>query len=209
MSHLAQINLDRAAAARQGLHGFYEWHSLSWKLFPEKKKDDKRDFITRLDIAENEFKFTVLSADKPEKPSWCPSEGWKEKKVPESFFQKNRYLFKIFANPTKTLSGRDPKGNKKKNGSHYAITKREELRSWIVQKSEQNGFRVLEEPEMEMSPPVFHKLFRKKDEGVLVGVEFKGCLEVTDQAKFLKVANEGIGRARGFGFGMLVLKPIS
>jgi len=50
MSHLAQINLDRAAAARQGLHGFYEWHSLSWKLFPEKKKDDKRDFITRLDM---------------------------------------------------------------------------------------------------------------------------------------------------------------
>jgi hypothetical protein len=38
---------------------------LSWSLFPEKEKNDKRDFTTRLDTAENEFKFTILSTSKP------------------------------------------------------------------------------------------------------------------------------------------------
>jgi CRISPR system Cascade subunit CasE len=209
MSYLAQLTLDRAEAARRGLHGLYEWHNLSWTFFPDKKEEDKRDFLTRLDVSEHEFRFTILSEQKPCKPNSGIAACWKEREVPKSFYQKTQYLFKIFANPTKTLSRRDPKGNKKKNGSHYAITRREELRTWFLQKSEQNGFRVLNEPELEISPPVFHNLYRKNDEGVLVGVEFKGSLEVTDRSKFIKVAHEGIGRARGFGFGMLVLKPIS
>ncbi|MBN1577054.1 MAG: type I-E CRISPR-associated protein Cas6/Cse3/CasE [Chitinispirillaceae bacterium] len=208
MSFLAQITLNRAEAARQCLHGLYEWHDLSWKLFPDKSKEDKRDFITRLDTDEHEFKFTVLSANKPKKPSWCISEYWKERVVPESFYQKDRYFFKVFTNPTKTLSRRDPKGNKKNHGSHYAIIKPEELRIWFLHKGEQHGFRILDEPELEISPPVFHKLYRKSDEGLLVGVEFKGCLEVTNKTEFIKVACEGLGRARGFGFGMIVLKPI-
>jgi len=208
MSFIIQIILDRSEAVRQNLYGLYEWHNLSWKLFPEKKKEDKRDFITRLDIGEREFKFTVLSSNSAQKPTWCSSDCWKEKEVPESFFQKQQYLFKILTNPTKTLSRRDPEGNKKKNGSHYAITKHEDLRTWFLQKAESHGFRVLDVPELEISPPVFHKLYRKNDEGILVGVEFKGCLEVTDKTEFIKVAHEGIGRARGFGFGMFILKPI-
>jgi CRISPR system Cascade subunit CasE len=209
MSYLAQLTLDRAEAARRGLHGLYEWHKLSWTFFPEKKKEDKRDFLTRLDASEHEFRFTILSEQKPCKPDSDIAAYWKEREVPESFYQKGRYLFKVFANPTKTLSRRDPKGNKKKYGSHYAIIKPEELRTWLLHKGEQHGFRVLDEPELEISPPVFHKIYRKNDEGVLIGVEFKGCLEVIDKIEFKKVANEGIGRARGFGFGMIVLKPIS
>lgn len=209
MSYLSQITLDRTEAARQTLYGLYDWHAFSWLLFPGKKKDDKRDFITRLDTAEHEFKFTVFSTNKPTMPSWCPSGCWKERAVPDSFFEKDRYLFKILTNPTKTLSKRGPKGNKKKHGSHYAITRRDDLRAWLFLKSEQHGFRVLGEPELEISPPVFCRLYRKSDEGALVGVEFKGGLEVTDRKKFIRVAHEGIGRARGFGFGMLVLKPIS
>ena len=209
MSYLSQIILDQSEAAKRNLHGLYDWHGFSWSLFPEKKKDDKRDFLTRLDTAEHEFKLTVLSTNKPTMPAWCPSVCWKERAVPGSFFQKDQYLFKILTNPTKTLSKRDPKGNKKENGSHYAITRRDDLRAWLLHKSEENGFCILDEPELEISPPVFHKLYRKKDEGVLIGVEFKGALEVTERSKFIKVAHEGIGRARGFGFGMLVLKPIS
>jgi CRISPR system Cascade subunit CasE len=208
MSFLAQITLNRAEAAKRNLYGLYEWHGLSWELFPDKKKENKRDFLTRLDVDEYDFKFTILSTVKPVQPAWCHSNWWKERDVPESFYQRDQYLFKITANPTKTLSRRDPKGNKKNNGSHYAITKHEELHKWLLQKGELHGFRVLDIPELEISPPVFHKLYRKNDEGVFVGVEFKGCLEVTDKTEFKKVALEGIGRARGFGFGMLVLKPI-
>lgn len=209
MSYLSQIILDRAEVAKRNLYGLYDWHEFSWRLFPEKKKDDKRDFLTRLDRAEHEFKFTVLSINKPTMPHWCPQECWRELAIPGSFFQQDRYLFKIIANPTKTLSKRGPKGNKKENGSHHAITQKEDLLKWLLQKSEKNGFRLLDEPELEISPPVIHKLYRKNDEGILIGVEFKGALQVAERSRFIKGIHEGIGRARGFGFGMLVLKPIS
>jgi CRISPR system Cascade subunit CasE len=144
----------------------------------------------------------------PEKPDWCTTDCWKQKFLPESFFQSKRYLFKILTNPTKTLSHRDPGGNKKKNGSHFGITRKEELRKWFIQKGEQNGYHVLDEPELEIAPPVFYKLNRKNDAGVLVGVEFKGGLEVISIEKFASAVRKGIGRARGFGFGMFVIKPI-
>ena len=209
MSYLSQIILDRAEVAKRNLHGLYDWHELSWRLFPEKKKNDKRDFLTRLDVFENEFKFTILSLNRPTIPVWCPPEHWKEMAVPGSFFERDRYYFKLLANPTKTLSKRGPKGNKKENGSHYAITASADLQEWLVRHGEKNGLCILEQPEIEISPPVLHKLHRRKDEGVLIGVEFKGAIKITERLKFIKAAHEGIGRARGFGFGMLVLKPIS
>jgi CRISPR system Cascade subunit CasE len=209
MIYLSRILVDRSVAAKRELTGLYEWHRFSWEMFPQKRKDDKRDFLTRVDADEDGFKLTILSFSKPERPEWCKHEDWKEKELSESFFHHGRFLFKVMVNPTKTLSNRDPQGNKKNNGSHYAITKRPELGQWLLKKAEQNGFRLLDRPEIEISPPIFHKFRRKGDEGVIVGVEFKGGLEVTDKAKFLEAVTGGIGRARGMGFGMLVLRPIS
>lgn len=214
MKYATQIVVDKAVAANWRLFELYEWHQEAWKLFPGRPRD-KRDFLTRLDVDEHEFRFTVLSGTKPQKPDWCAQEWWNEKEMPQSFFEQKRYLFKVVANPTRTLSRRDPAGNKKKHGSHYAITKPDELKEWIMRKGEQGGFTICNEPRLEISPPVFHRLYKddkklqKEYEGGIVGVEFKGALEVTNKENFLKTVREGVGRARGFGFGMLVLKPIA
>jgi len=208
MSFLTQLIIDKYDVARMGLTGLYEWHKLSWSLFPEKNANDKRDFITRLDMSANECEFIVLSECKSVKPDWCALENWKIKEVEEKFFQQQQYLFKANVNPVIALCKRDPKGNPKKRGSYYAILKKEELQEWLMEKGEKNGFRILDEPELEIAAPIFNKLYKKKNEGVIVGVEFKGALQVIDQNKFIRIAKEGIGRARGFGFGMLVIKPI-
>jgi len=131
------------------------------------------------------------------------------KEIPATFFTQKKYLFQVLANPTKTLSNRDPKGNKKKHGSHYAITKPDEIREWFLRKAEQSGFRTLDVPQLDIGKPIFYKLHKKEHEGTIIGVEFKGGLEVIKKENFLKVVREGIGRARGFGFGMLVLKPMA
>lgn len=207
MKYVTQVTLDKAVVANRGLCSLYDWHQEVWKLFPGRPRD-KRDFLTRLDVNEHEFRFTIVSDSKPQKQDWYPAGCYREKKIPGSFFEWNKYLFQLTVNPTRTLSGRDPEGNKKKHGSHYAILKSEELRHWFQQKEVQCGFHVLEEPVLEISKPVFHKLHKKEHEGVVVGVEFKGALEVANREKFLKTIHEGIGRARGFGFGLLILKPI-
>jgi len=218
MRYVTQIVLDKAVAAQRKLFGLYDWHQEAWKLFPgrprDKRNHDDFNFLTRLDTGEYEFRLTVLSTVKPQKPDWCAQAWWREKEMPQNFFEQRRYLFKVVANPTHTLSRRDPAGNKKKHGSHYAITKPDELKEWITRKAEQGGFAICDEPRLEISPPVFHRLYKedkkiqKEYAGGIVGVEFKGALEVKNREYFLKIVQNGIGRAKSFGFGMLILKPI-
>lgn len=213
MMYVTQISLGKTIAVQRRLYGLYEWHQEAWKMFPGRPRDN-RDFLTRLDSDEREFRLTLLSVVKPQKPDWCAEDWWQEKEISQNFFEQRRYLFKVTANPARTLSRRDPAGNKKKHGSHYAITKTDELRTWIVNKGKQCGFFILDNPRLEISPPVFHRLYKedkrlqKEYEGGIVGVEFKGGLEVNDRETFVKAVRNGIGRARGFGFGMFILKPI-
>lgn len=212
MKYITQIILDKGVAAKRKLYGLYEWHQEVWKLFPGRERD-KRNldfyFLTRLDEEEQEFRFTVISDIKPQKPDWYPEGCYREKEIPVSFFERRQYLFQLKVNPTRTLSHRSSSGQKKKNGSHYAITNVDELKKWFLKKAEENGFRVLDEPDLEIAKPVFYRLHKKDREGTIAGVEFKGALEVVNRENFVKTVREGIGRARGFGFGMLGLKPIA
>jgi CRISPR system Cascade subunit CasE len=40
-------------------------------------------------------------------------------------------------------------------------------------------------------------------------VEFRGTLRVTDPAKFRRVFTGGLGSAKAFGFGLLVIAPLN
>ncbi len=52
--------------------------------------------------------------------------------------------------------------------------------------------------------------FRKKGQGGYHGgVQFRGILEVTDREKFIETYHAGIGSAKGFGFGLLLLAPLN
>jgi CRISPR system Cascade subunit CasE len=52
--------------------------------------------------------------------------------------------------------------------------------------------------------------FRKKDQSAYHGgVQYRGTLEVTSREDFIKSYQEGIGSAKGFGFGLLLLAPIN
>ena len=55
---------------------------------------------------------------------------------------------------------------------------------------------------------VEHYFSKKGQSGYHGGVQFRGALEVTDQEKFIETYQSGIGSAKGFGFGLLLLAPI-
>jgi CRISPR system Cascade subunit CasE len=44
-------------------------------------------------------------------------------------------------------------------------------------------------------------------EGRFYAVRFEGLLEVTDPGLFLEMLQDGVGSAKGFGFGLLSLGP--
>lgn len=208
MNYVARITLDHDLARRQRLFSIYAWHKEVWKLFPC-MPDDERDFLFRLDASEDEFCLTVTSKYEPKRPPWCPGECWLCRPLGSEYLEYKKYLFKLSINPTRTTR-KNPDGTKreKKYGRHEAILKIPELREWFNRKAERCGFRILENPPLNISPPTFHGLEAKDHNGTIVGVDFKGALEVTDRKSFKEAFEKGIGRARSFGFGLLVLRPI-
>jgi CRISPR system Cascade subunit CasE len=95
-----------------------------------------------------------------------------------------------------------------KNGRRVPLRKREELVEWIKRKGDQGGFTVDETTLRTFSRG--REYFEKNGQpGLHSAVEFEGVLTVTDPAEFHRTFTLGIGSAKAFGFGLLVIAPIS
>ncbi len=80
--------------------------------------------------------------------------------------------------------------------------------AWISRKGDQGGFTVDEDTLRTI--PRGREYFEKNGQrGLHSAVEFQGVLTVTDPAKFHETFTRGIGSAKAFGFGLLVIAPIS
>jgi len=117
---------------------------------------------------------------------------------------------------------------KRKHGKRVPMVKPEELRAWLDRKGKvrcldkdtgqdiPGGFRIIETKESPLEiRPMVESHFRKKDKknnkeyaAYHGGVQFRGILEVTDQESFLETYHEGVGSAKSFGFGLLLLAPV-
>ena len=102
----------------------------------------------------------------------------------------------------------NPTKREKTTGKTIAITGQENLRNWFLEKSQGSwGF------ESDISSLTIGKtgvvtFMKGKDQVTHNSATFTGRLHVVDQDKFIRSFNEGIGRARGFGFGLLQLVPL-
>jgi len=205
MTHLTQVTLDFATAARLRLRDSYDWHQAVWKAFPG-RDGERREFLTRLDQRREGFRLIVISPIKPTPPEWCPPESWQSKSIPESYFTRRRYTFQLCANPTRKVTKPGADGSPTKNGRRVPLATREELVAWISRKGEQGGFAVDEDTLRTF--PRGREYFEKQEmSGLHSAVEFQGVLTVTDQAKFHESIKRGIGSAKAFGFGLLVIAP--
>jgi CRISPR system Cascade subunit CasE len=209
MTHLTQVTVDFATAARQQLRDCYDWHQAVWKAFPG-HDGEQREFLTRLDQRQDGFRLLIVSSEQPVRPDWCPPdpESWKTKPIPAAYFRRNRYAFQLCANPTKKVSKERSDGSLTKNGRRVPLWKREELVEWIKRKGDQGGFTVDETTLRTFSRG--REYFEKKGHpGLHSAVEFEGVLTVTDPAEFHRTFTLGIGSAKAFGFGLLLIAPVS
>jgi CRISPR system Cascade subunit CasE len=208
MTYLTQVTLDYATAARVRLRDSYDWHQAVWKAFPG-RDCQQRDFLTRLDQRSDAFRLLIVSPVQPVRPDWCPSdaESWETEPIPDAYFTRSRYAFQLCANPTKKVSKERPDGSLTKNGRRVPLGKREQLLEWIKRKGEHGGFAVDEATLRTFSRG--RGYFKKNGEsGLHSAVEFQGVLTVTDPAKFHETFTRGVGPAKAFGFGLLVIAPI-
>jgi CRISPR system Cascade subunit CasE len=207
MTHLTQVTLDFATAARLRLRDCYDWHQAVWTVFPG-RDGERRDFLTRLDQRRDGFRLLIVSPSEPTRPDWCPPESWQSKPIPETYFTRRRYAFQLCANPTKKVTKVGADGQATKNGKRVPLRAREEFVGWISRKGEQGGFAVDSDSLRSFSRG--REYFEKKGmRGLHSAVEFQGVLKVTDPARFHETFTRGLGSAKAFGFGLLVIAPTS
>lgn len=205
--HLTRAVLPAACAARAQLFDAYRWHQKTWDAFPGRPEAD-RDFLSRLDLVPDGFRLTLLSHTPPVRPDWWDGE-WQSRVLPEALFSHTLHRFQLRANPTVKRVVRNPStGEKKKNGRREPITSPDELRAWLKRKADGGGFRVLDGASFEITPFVSQPFYKKGAAGLHAGVGFSGDLEITDPQRFRDTMRRGIGSAKGFGFGLLMISPL-
>lgn len=200
--YLTRIRINAIEAAKLKLVDAYAWHQTLWHAFPQ--QDGKpRDFLTRIDRRGAHFEAIILSPDKPHPQPWGQ---WETKTIPETFLLHERYGFSLRANPTQMRVVRDEQGQRRKNGRRTAIYDPSQLREWITRKLRDAGCEV---ETVTFDPPLRETFLRKGKTLVQTRVDFRGVIRVVDRAKFHEAVANGIGRARAFGFGMLLLSPLT
>lgn len=191
--------LSRQDVAKLKVTDAYSIHRIVYDLFPGSGNQEEGRAFLYADKGGDFFSRTILIVSKslPGEPAAGSLES---REVPAGFLSHERYAFEVVMNPSK----RDAKTSKT-----VAIRGQEELRQWFIGKSECWGF----SPELDhliVSRVGIQSFDHKHDGTVTQGMAtFSGILTVSDREKFNASFEKGIGRCRGFGFGLLQLRPIA
>jgi CRISPR system Cascade subunit CasE len=202
----------------------YREHQIIWDLF-DNQKDSERDFLYRRFDLGRVPQFFVLSKRHPKNTNdiWSIETSPFQPKVNAG----DQFSFNLRINPvvTKKIDGaKNPKSRKhddvvmetrskyKKSGkdmpSNNEIIHEAGIK-WINEKAEKNGFNITQN---QVIVEGYTQLTGKKDrEGhsIQLGVlDYSGILKVTEPEKFTTALLTGIGRAKAFGCGLLLLKRI-
>lgn len=214
MSWLLRIDMDAEDVGRQRILDSYDWHQRLWECFPG-LSEASRSFLTRIDLLEGVVRAWLLSAQKPSKPLWCHEEAFALREIAPGFLSHLHYAFDLRVNPTKALVQRNTDGTpklksngKRASGKRVPLVDPVDLRAWIERKGSESGFRIADAKLLEIGPSVGYHFRKKEHAGVHGGVQFRGILEVTDPVAFSRAHAKGIGSAKAFGFGLLLLSPV-
>lgn len=117
-----------------------------------------------------------------------------------------RYAFRLVANPVRTVTGED--GVKRR---HAHVTAAQQL-GWLLERAERMGVRFPEadgEPAVRVTGRETARFQRAGSRVTIARTRYDGALEVADPAALRRTLVEGIGRAKGYGCGLLTLAPLS
>jgi len=177
--------------SRVDLTDEYTIHKIVYDLFP----GSRRTFLYyQYPFAEEKgAKVLLLSEEQPSVPEVGKIES---KMVSDSFLSYQYYAFRVKLNPvTRT-------GNKS-----TPVIGNNSLVSWFLEKQEQRGFRA-DENRLDLSDCGITTIRKRQNNIILNQCTYTGVLEVIDQDRFIEGFKKGLGRAKGFGFGLLQLKPL-
>ena len=212
---------SRLTLTRQGLESrmrsmssdSYNIHKEIWDLFPG-NPDSDRDFI--YSVMDDGRMIYMVSAREPiSNDHWVVETKIYDPKIHSG----DVYRFRLLANPTvmKTVDGKqkrhdvvmDLKQKYRKEGRSFSMNEiiSISVSEWLVRRSILNGF------EIDPGSLMIHSYSRNESmkgnrKITFSSVIIEGTLTVNDPIAFKDCLIKGIGTARGFGCGMLMIKHI-
>ena len=221
---ISRVRLRQDAAEKkefwESVDSAYHIHSLVWDLFAD-APDRKRDFIYRQDMVHGLPAFFCVSDRAPidRKGIWLV-----ESKPYAPVVKKDQvFSFVLRANPIRAKRDDEHKQHrhdvvmeaktriKEKPGvllREADIVQQAGL-VWLAQKGDANGFSIRSEG-IRADGYLQHrfKKTRGNHEIRISTLDFTGLLTVTDPDQLVRALFTGIGPAKGFGCGMLMIKRV-
>lgn len=168
----------------------YNLHKLLWKTFPG-HKDEKRNFLFRIDSAENGHFVLMLSENKPVETVDIRLVRIAE---PRLVFTKGaKYSFSLRANPVKRLSV---------ERCRVPLVGEDNISVWLQRKFG-TAATLIESMSVKRSDLNFCK---ENKWGKVTAIDFQGLIQCENPELLKSIVQNGIGAAKAFGCGLLLLK---
>jgi len=218
-----QAKADKNKAFWQVFKNPYTLHQSIWRLFSDDSERD-RDFIYRLDQERNRPLVYTVSAREP----LDRQDLWhiESKRYQPRLFPGMHLFFMLRANPIRTK--RDEAGKQhrhdvvmeaktqiksektKQSSDISTATLIQEAGSlWLSARAEKNGF-SLSTDALRADGYQQHRFLkgRGKRRISISTLDFSGVLSITDPKHFIEMLYKGIGPAKAFGCGMMMVRRI-
>ncbi len=200
-------------------------HAAVLSCFPKSRASEAGRILWRIDRTDSGVFVYVVAGISPDWTSLEEQGGWPDSSTGavknyqpflDSIEEGQRYSFRLTANPAHSVRTR-PDGQLKRLG-HVTVGYQEK---WLLKKAPTNGFEIPTfttsvdpqgeaESAFQVTSRRVLSFTRQDHEGrrgriTLAQAEYEGLLVVTDRDLLVNALKSGIGRAKGYGCGLLTL----
>ena len=209
--YFSQVSIDKEFT------NAYDLHQFLWRLFPD-RPDAKSHFLYSIENVEsNRTDLIVRSQSQPilgskncslkvRGPIFVSTDLQTAKANTIVFSRDSLFSFKLTGNPTKKISDRNNKTND--NGEvrklRVPLYEKDEQLSWLKRKLFESA--NIMDIYIKNKPAIYFN--KKQHSGKIFAVQYEGLLEINDAEKFANAFLNGIGPAKAFGCGLLLLKRL-
>ncbi len=182
----------------------YSIHRVVYSLFEDTRSDaekraSKPNGILYADKGGDfhQRQILLLSDREPMQPEYGEVVS---KPIPDGFLHHDRYGFEVTVNPSRRNSA---------SRKLVPVKGREAVIEWFIERAKSSwGFEATPE-HLQIQRLGVQQI--KKGEQILThgSATLKGELQVIDRERFVRSFEQGIGRGRAFGFGLLQIVPLS
>ncbi|HCU23643.1 MAG TPA: type I-E CRISPR-associated protein Cas6/Cse3/CasE [Deltaproteobacteria bacterium] len=205
--------LSRVEISWEAARNPYDWHRRIWKLFPGEPKetrkhfgDSRHNFLFRIeDHAPGRAIRLLLQSRSAPSPVDGPFLIGSREFQPQPA-KGQRLGFSLTANPVKTIQDgqKNSKPEKASDKCRVPLIREEEQRAWLIRKLKDAA--EVEFVDLRPQEPLY---FRKDGRaGKLSRVYFNGILQVLDPRLFVALLENGIGPAKAFGCGLMLVRRL-